>query len=172
VTTRRHAYCSFCGYPFADEAPWPRVCAHCDNITYRNPLPVSVIVQPVDDGLLVARRAIEPAKGELALPGGFVELPETWREAGARELLEETGVAVDPAALEVVDVYSAPDGTLLIFGLAPPLTAADLPPFRPGDESSERVILREPADLAFPYHTRVVAAYFAARRASGQQPFP
>lgn len=169
MTYRRHAYCSFCGHPFAADATWPRVCAHCHNITYRNPLPVSVVVQPVDDGLLVARRAVEPAKGKLALPGGFVEVPETWQEAAARELLEETGVIVDPDAVEVVDVVSAPDGTLLIFGLAPPLTAADLPPFRPGGESSERVILREPAELAFPYHTKVVAAYFAAQRRAGER---
>ena len=169
MTFRQHAYCSFCGHPFAAHAPWPRICAHCDNVTYRNPLPVSVIIQPVDDGLLVARRAIEPAKGKLALPGGFVELPETWQEAAARELLEETGVSVDPAAVDVVDVYSAPDGTLLIFGLAPPLTAADLPPFPPGGESSERVILREPAELAFPYHTKVVAAYFTAQRRPGKR---
>lgn len=169
MTARRRAHCSFCGYPFADDDPWPRVCAHCDNVTYRNPLPVSVIVQPVDDGLLVVRRAIEPARGKLALPGGFVELPETWREAATRELREETGVTLDPAAVDVVDVVSAPDGTLLIFGLAPPLTAADLPPFRPGGESSERVILREPAELAFPYHTKVVAAYFAAQRRPGER---
>ena len=168
MTTGRHAYCSYCGYPFAADAPWPRSCTHCHNVTYRNPLPVSVIVQPVDDGLLVARRAIEPAKGKLALPGGFVELPETWQEAAARELWEETGVSVNPAAVEVVNVFSAPDGTLLIFGLAPPLTAADLPPFRPGGESSDRVILRKPAELAFPYHTKVVAAYFAAHRRAGE----
>jgi len=37
---------------------------------------------PVHDGLLFVRRGIEPRKGKLALPGGFINLGETWQEAG------------------------------------------------------------------------------------------
>src|SRR4029078_3947855 len=42
-----HSYCSYCGSAFAAEQPWPRECAACGNITYRNPLPVAVAVVPV-----------------------------------------------------------------------------------------------------------------------------
>ena len=44
--------------------------------------------------LLLARRAIEPAKGMLDLPGGFVEPMERAEEAVRREIREELGVAV------------------------------------------------------------------------------
>jgi 8-oxo-dGTP diphosphatase len=59
---------------------------------------------PGDSAVLLIRRAQEPLKGEWSLPGGVVELGETLEEAIRREVLEETGLAVD-----VVDVVKAFD---------------------------------------------------------------
>jgi len=129
----------------------------------RNPLPVAVLLLPVDDGVLAIRRAVPPRAGELALPGGFIELGETWQQAAARELYEEAGVRIDPAAVEDERVLSAPDGTLLVFGRGPLLTASSLPPFSPTDETSERVLLRAPTQLAFPLHTLVLDDFFRRR---------
>jgi 8-oxo-dGTP diphosphatase len=56
------------------------------------------------DRVLIVRRAHEPLKGEWSLPGGAVEVGETLREAIAREVLEETGLAVEVGAVvEVLD---------------------------------------------------------------------
>lgn len=114
------------------------------------------------------RRAHDPGRDQLALPGGFIELPESWQEAGARELWEETGVELNPSTLAPFRVYSAPDGTLLIFGLGDVQEAGSLPPFTATAESSERVILTEPVELAFSLHTRVVREYFADGGAHGR----
>lgn len=159
---KQHSHCSYCGRPFAAEQSWPRQCANCGNRAYRNPLPVGVILLPVGDGLLVVRRNIDPGRGRLALPGGFIELPETWQEAGARELLEETGIPISAEDVELFRVYSAPDDTILIFGLAPQWIGP-LPPFDANGESSERVIVTQPCPLAFSLHTRVVDEYFAEK---------
>ena len=138
---KKNSHCSFCGARFDDDAPWPRTCAACGKTSYINPLPVAVLLQPVDGGLLAIRRAIPPV-GRLALPGGFIDVGERWQAAAARELREETGVQIDPATIREARVLSAPDGTLLVFGLAPPLAERALPPFTATDEASERVILR------------------------------
>src|SRR5207244_10310646 len=91
----KNSHCSYCGAGFADDAPWPRRCASCGNASYLNPLPVAVLLQPVDDGLLAIRRALPPV-GRLALPGGYVDAGETWQAAAARELREGTGPSADP----------------------------------------------------------------------------
>ena len=162
------AHCTYCGSPFPEGIGWPRTCESCGHTTFRNPLPVSVVLIPVDNGsgersrrgILTVRRGIEPRKGSLALPGGYINYGETWQEAGAREVLEETGLRLDPAEITELRVRSAPDGTLIIFGAANPRKISALPPFSPNPEAIERIILTAPAEMAFPLHEEIVQAYF------------
>jgi ADP-ribose pyrophosphatase YjhB (NUDIX family) len=161
--TMRNSHCSFCGTPFGDRQAWPRTCATCGNTSYLNPVPVAVLLLPVDDGLLTIRRGVEPRAGELALPGGFIDHGESWQAAAVRELREEAGIVVDATAVELFDVQSAPDGTVLIFALAPPLASAALPAFTTTNETTERLVVDQPLDLAFPLHTNAVRTYFARR---------
>ena len=156
----KDSHCSYCGALFSDALPWPRRCPECQNVSYQNPLPVSVVLLPVGDGLLLVRRTNEPGRGKLGLPGGFIGLGESWQEAGARELDEETGIHLDPGGLRLFDTVSAPDGTLLVFGLAPLMAEAQLPPFVPTNETSETVIARRSMTLAFSTHTDMMARYF------------
>jgi 8-oxo-dGTP pyrophosphatase MutT (NUDIX family) len=149
----RYAHCTFCGARFMPGQPWPRRCAACGETSYLNPAPVAVVLQPVGDGLLVIRRG--------TLPGGYIEVGEAWQEAAVRELREETGLRADPDAVRLFDAASAPDGTLLIFGLLPP--APEVPAFR-SDESRGRGVLSEPAELGFDLHTRAADRWFAERR--------
>jgi ADP-ribose pyrophosphatase YjhB (NUDIX family) len=159
----KNSHCSYCGARFPEGLAWPRHCPVCGNVSYVNPLPVAVVLLPVDGGLLLVRRSIEPQRGALSLPGGFMEVGETWQEAGARELHEETGIALEAGMLTLYDARSAPDGFLLVFGLAPARHAADLPPFTPTDETSETVIAREPTPLAFSTHTEVASRWWRER---------
>src|SRR5262245_13639738 len=157
---KRNSHCSFCGHAFAADQPWPRICAACEQTSYLNPLPVAVVLLPVDDGLLLVRRSIPPKQGMLALPGGYINLGESWQAAGAREVREEIGVIIDPDEIRDFRVLSAPDGTVLIFGIARSRALADLPAFAATDEASECVVLRAPQELAFDLHQRVVEEFF------------
>ncbi|MEV4378326.1 NUDIX domain-containing protein [Streptosporangium sp. NPDC049644] len=158
--TIRNSHCSFCGAAFAPGQSWPRTCAGCRNTSYLNPLPVAVMVLPVDDGLLVIRRDVEPHRGGLALPGGYVDMGESWQRAAVRELREETGIVVDADEVRLLDVLSAPDGTVLIFALGPRTLSAALPPVTSTAETTEWLLIDGPRELAFPLHTRIVAKYF------------
>jgi ADP-ribose pyrophosphatase YjhB (NUDIX family) len=53
---------------------------------------------------LLVRRATEPLKGEWSVPGGVLELGEKLHDGVRREVLEETGLEVEPQqVLEVFD---------------------------------------------------------------------
>lgn len=58
-----------------------------------------VVLVPIRGGLLMIRRGVADGHGELALPGGYQKRGETWQEAGAREVCEETGVCIDAEGL-------------------------------------------------------------------------
>ncbi|MDP9862049.1 MULTISPECIES: NUDIX domain-containing protein [Streptosporangium] len=161
--TVRNSHCSFCGEAFASGQAWPRTCSACRNTVYLNPLPVAVMVLPVDDSLLVVRRDIEPHRGGLALPGGFIDMGESWQQASVRELREETGVVVDADDVRLFDVLSAPDGTVLIFAVGPRIGSAALPPVASTAETTEWLLIDGPRELAFPLHTRIVAEYFVRK---------
>jgi ADP-ribose pyrophosphatase YjhB (NUDIX family) len=136
-------------------------------VAYRNPLPVAVALQPVYDtpgtALVVITRTIAPARGGTALPGGYVDDREDWRQAVVRELAEETGIDAAARDVRLVDAMSSPDGHLLLFGLLPERPAESLPEFGATDETDSRQLLRRPEELAFPLHTLAVRAWFDGR---------
>lgn len=162
-----HGHCSYCGTAYVPDSAWPRTCASCGETMWLNPLPVSLLLVPVrmddggPDGLVLVRRDIEPARGELCLPGGFLEFGESWTEGAVRELREEAGLHADPDDVTVFDVRSTPRH-VLVFGIVPPRDFAGMPPSAPTEESTEWVVLREPRTVAFPAQTNVIARYFAA----------
>ena len=53
------------------------------------------VIENSNGEVLVARRAKDPAKGTLDLPGGFASMHETIEETVRREILEETRLEVD-----------------------------------------------------------------------------
>jgi ADP-ribose pyrophosphatase YjhB (NUDIX family) len=56
------------------------------------------------DRVLLIRRGHEPMQGQWSIPGGVLEVGETLLEGVRREVLEETGLEVEPIALvEVLD---------------------------------------------------------------------
>lgn len=54
---------------------------------------VGVLIQDKDKVLLI-KRGTEPGEGSWSIPGGMIELGETAREAGKREVEEEIGLKV------------------------------------------------------------------------------
>jgi ADP-ribose pyrophosphatase YjhB (NUDIX family) len=55
------------------------------------------------DHILLVERGREPLKGYWSLPGGVLECGETLREGIRREVLEETGLEIQPSS--IVEVF-------------------------------------------------------------------
>lgn len=99
----KFAFCPVCGSRhFVINNFKSKRCEDCGFSYYANPCSATaafILRQPLpaegdEEMLLVVRRAKEPAKGTLDLPGGFVDMGETAEEGMRREILEETGLQV------------------------------------------------------------------------------
>ncbi|TQK43233.1 NUDIX domain-containing protein [Streptomyces sp. SLBN-118] len=158
------SHCGNCGAPYGSLTGWPRTCPACGETAYRNPLPVAVALLPAYDadgtGLVVITRTIDPGRGGIALPGGYIDLGEDWQQAVVRELSEETGIEAPHEDVRLADALSAPDGHLLLFGLLPPRSVQALPRPAPTSETTGWHVLHEPTELTFPLHTIAVRKWF------------
>ena len=92
-------YCPKCGSnDFYENDFKSKRCGKCGFVYYFNPLAATVGIISNDKGeILVARRAKEPAKGTLDLPGGFCDSYETAEDGVKREIEEETGLEITGA---------------------------------------------------------------------------
>lgn len=90
-------FCPKCGSKqFIEHNEKSKKCSDCGFIYYFNSSAAVVAVIENSKGeILVARRAKDPAKDTLDLPGGFVDMHETAEEAVSREIREETGLLVN-----------------------------------------------------------------------------
>lgn len=88
-----YAFCPVCGADGLLRREGCRVCPRCGHATFNNPITaVAVFVLDDENRVLLIRRAMAPAAGKWAPPGGFVEAGETLECAAAREIGEETGL--------------------------------------------------------------------------------
>lgn len=92
----RFAYCPVCGsHEFRVNNFKSKKCAQCGFTYYANPSSATAaFILDDHDHLLVVRRAKEPARGTLDLPGGFCDMDETVEDGMRREIEEETGLKV------------------------------------------------------------------------------
>ncbi|MEJ7632727.1 MAG: NUDIX domain-containing protein [Rubrobacteraceae bacterium] len=94
-------------------------CPLCGRSWYRNSSPAVGAAIVEGDRVLVTVRGIEPEKGRMDLPGGFVEVGEPPRDALAREAREELGVEVEVEErpmLLAVHTYGADGEYVLAIG--------------------------------------------------------
>lgn len=89
-------YCPKCGsVNFEINNALSRHCIDCGFTYYQNPrASTAAFILNSKGELLLVRRAKEPAKDTLDLPGGFVDNNETAEQGMVREIKEETGLEV------------------------------------------------------------------------------
>jgi ADP-ribose pyrophosphatase YjhB (NUDIX family) len=157
-------WCPFCGHRLErkDVAGRNRLsCSECGFVHWDNPKPVTITLVPMDGGLVLIRRKVNPGAGMWALPGGFIEGFEKPAEAAAREVLEETGLAVEID--RVLGAFGARPGVnqVIFLFLAKPASGTPLP----GDDATEARVFKRgeiPDDIAFPLHREAIRRWFEA----------
>ncbi len=174
-TRTKDTFCSFCGTAYPAPLHYPRTCQSCHLTAWSNPMPVCLVLLPVQhggrEGLLVVRRAEQPRVGWLTLPGGFLEDHELWQEGSAREVQEESGVTISPTGLTPFWFTSTTPrpNRVLLFSVSTAISS--LPPFHRTSETSERGLIFGPDGLdplfAFELHVEAVRRYFAQRGVVG-----
>jgi NAD+ diphosphatase len=113
---RRHRFCANCGAPSEPrDGGHQRDCPSCGVSHFPRTDPV-VIVRVTDGGdrLLLGRQARWPA-GRFSVLAGFVEPGETLEEAVRREVLEESGVAVEEVAYVASQPWPFPSSLMIGF---------------------------------------------------------
>ena len=136
--------------------------------TYEHPRPsVTVdvaIFKPSGEGfqILLIQRAQEPYKGRFALPGGFVNMDESLKEAALRELFEETGLK--NLQLSQIHTFGDPDrdprGRVISTCFGCVLETGDQIKIQPGDDAADAgwFGLNDLPSLAFDHPIIVQAA--------------
>lgn len=89
-------HCPKCGQRVTQPGRAPFHCEACGFLFYFNPaIAVGAVLLAPDDTVLLIRRAKDPHKGKLSVPGGFVDAGEVAEDALRREIREEVGLAVE-----------------------------------------------------------------------------
>ncbi len=170
-------HCPSCGAPRSGEVDAVRfVCGPCGFVYYYNVAVSSAVVIVGADGHgLFIRRARDPGKDKLALPGGFIDRGETAESAAIREVREEAGVSLDGveflASFPNLYAYRGVEYPVVDLFFLARVTSRKASPL---DDVTEIVWLPPStlteADLAFPSHARALEVL--ARRSQRGAPRP
>lgn len=183
-------FCPACGRPLpaasaashpqsqveSDGAASARVisCRACGFLYHFNPTVAAGIILTRPDGTaLFIRRAKDPERGKLALPGGFIEIGETAEVSLRREIIEEVGLEVGDITFlcSEVNAYEYRAVTYPVLDLF--FTASVSQSIRPEalDDVAEISWLDprqvDPEQIAFP-SVRAAVRTFVARLSAGQ----
>jgi 8-oxo-dGTP diphosphatase len=140
--TELYKFCPQCGGRLQQKILQPKeplrlVCSDCGFVFYLDPKLAGIAIIPWEDGLVLARRAIDPGYGLWVAPGGFVDVGERVEEAVVREVWEE--VFLNVRINRLLNVYSYAGRTTVIVAYV-----ADVISGQPGggDETLEACIFR------------------------------
>jgi ADP-ribose pyrophosphatase YjhB (NUDIX family) len=155
-------YCSECGSVLTfrrvlAEQRERYICDSCGRTHYQNPRVIVGCIVYCGDQILLCRRGEAPAKGQWAIPAGYLECGETLEAGAAREIWEETGVTVDPEKLELCLVVNMTD--IEQVAIAFRIEFKDKPIARAGPEC---------LDVAFMSESEIPPGQFAWQESMGE----
>jgi ADP-ribose pyrophosphatase YjhB (NUDIX family) len=88
-------HCPGCGAARSENSTNPLQCAACGFTYFFSPAAAGAFIFDARNRALFIRRAKEPRKGTIAIPGGFIDVGESAEEGLRREVREEVGIEID-----------------------------------------------------------------------------
>jgi ADP-ribose pyrophosphatase YjhB (NUDIX family) len=156
-------FCLRCGTRMVRRAEHGRMratCPACGRIHYRNPVPAAGVILSGAQGVLLVKRAFDPAAGDWCLPAGFMEYGETPERCAVRETREETGIVSRLTGLfGVYAGYDDPRARTVLILYTAERTGGRL---RAGDDAIEARYFawsRLPRNIAFESHRQALAEH-------------
>lgn len=152
----KFSFCPVCGSSnFMKETHKSHRCLDCGFEMFINSAASVVAIVLHEGKILLTRRAFEPKKGELDLPGGFVDAGESLEQALFREMKEETMLEIETFKW----LFSFPN-KYLYSGIEVPTTdnfflctVPDIQKLQPQDDVAELIWIPlkelKPQDMAF-----------------------
>jgi len=143
---QKFRFCPVCG-----SAHWEinnfksKHCADCGFTYYGNPsAAVACFIQNKQGELLVCRRANDPAKGTLDLPGGFVDLYESAEEALQREIKEELNLELTDIRFmqSIPNLYEYSGMVIHTLDLLFTAKVEDFAPLQAADDVQEAIFMK------------------------------
>lgn len=161
------SFCPRCGGRLASRVlkanePERLVCGNCGFVFFLDPKVAVGTILPLDGGLLLLRRGIEPAYGKWVFPGGFVDRGERVEEAAIREAREESTLEVRLTRL--LNIYSYPNYPVIIIVYVGEAVGGSV---SAGDETLEARTFSPEAipwdELAFPSTAQALRDYLSRK---------
>ena len=133
----------------------------CGFVHWDNPTPAVAVVVPINDGVLLVQRGIEPHKGKWCLPCGFLNPKEDPATAAIREVKEETGVDLwHVSLLKCQCPVPGVTNQIVITYLGSPSTTS----IKAGDDAIDAKVWKPEeitaADIAFPLHVDLLRTVY------------
>jgi ADP-ribose pyrophosphatase YjhB (NUDIX family) len=137
LPSAEYRFCPRCGgglepRVLKEHEPERLVCGGCGFVFYLDPKVAACTITMVDGGIVLLRRAIEPALGKWVFPGGFVDRGETVPAAAVRETREEVHLRVSLTG--ILDAYSYTGSQVVVIVYAADVVGGRL---QAGDECLE-----------------------------------
>jgi 8-oxo-dGTP diphosphatase len=158
-----YSFCPKCGGVLCQQSikssePDRLVCLSCQFILFLDPKVAVGTIIAHDGGIVLVKRAIQPAYGKWVFPGGFVDRGERVEEAAIRETREES--CLDVKISRLLNVYSYADHPVIIIVYVGEIIGGQA---AAGDETLE-VGMFSPTDLpwdelAFPSTSQALHEY-------------
>jgi ADP-ribose pyrophosphatase YjhB (NUDIX family) len=167
---QKFQFCPVCG-----SANWKinnfksKHCLDCGFNYYGNvSAAVACFIQNAEGELLVCRRAKDPAKGTLDLPGGFVDMDESAEEALRREIKEELNLELTDICFlrSLPNLYEYSGMVIHTLDLLFTAKAVDLTPLRAADDVKEAFFMKlntiSPSDFGLDSIKKGIIAFLKA----------